>query len=107
MSRKESWAKAQNAMTHWKLPNDFGIAMEKVLNRYTWAPSEGAISSPFPLTYNNRRIHLELAFREQDKIGWDNLVKGRIGRQWIEYVKQRIHNENIKLKAFDWAPKMI
>jgi predicted RNase H-like nuclease (RuvC/YqgF family) len=28
-------------------------------------------------------------------------------RQLIEYVKQHIHNENIKLKASDWAPKMI
>jgi hypothetical protein len=27
------------------------------------------------------------AFREQDKIGWDNLLKGRMGKQWIEYMK--------------------
>jgi hypothetical protein len=30
-----------------------------------------------------------------------------MGREWIEYVKKHIHNENIKLKASDWAPKMI
>jgi hypothetical protein len=30
-----------------------------------------------------------------------------MGRQLIEYVKQHIQNENIKLKASDWAPKMI
>jgi hypothetical protein len=28
-------------------------------------------------------------------------------RQCIEYVKEHIDNENIKLKASDWAPKMI
>jgi hypothetical protein len=48
-----------------------------------------------------------MAFREQDRIGWDNLLKGRLGRQWIEYVKKRIHSKNLKLKASDWAPKMI
>jgi hypothetical protein len=30
-----------------------------------------------------------------------------MGRQWMEYVKKHIHIENIKLKASDWAPKMI
>jgi hypothetical protein len=30
-----------------------------------------------------------------------------MGRQRIEYAKKHIHNENIKLKASDWAPKMI
>jgi hypothetical protein len=108
MNREEKlWAKARKVMTHWKLPNDFCITMEKGLNGYTRAPSGGAIASPFPTAYNDRRNHLKLAFRQQDKIGWDNLIKGRMGRQWIEYVKQHIHNENIKLKASDWAPKMI
>jgi hypothetical protein len=30
-----------------------------------------------------------------------------MGRKWIEYFKQHIQNDNIKLKASDWAPKMI
>jgi hypothetical protein len=30
-----------------------------------------------------------------------------MGRQWIEYVKQHIEHENIKLQAKEWAPKMI
>jgi hypothetical protein len=107
MNREELWAKARKAMTHWKLPNDFWIAMKKGLNGYTRAPDGGAIASPFPPTYNDSRNHLKLAFREQDKIGWDNLIKGRTGRQWIEYVKQHIQNDNIKLKASYWAPKMI
>jgi hypothetical protein len=101
MNREESWAKTQNAMTHWKLANHFWIAMGKGLNVYTWAPHSGAIASPFPPTYNNRRNHLKLAFRKHDKIGSDNLIKGRMGRQWIEYVKQQIQNENIKLKTSD------
>jgi hypothetical protein len=26
-----------------------------------------------------------------------------MGRQWIEYVKQHIHNDNIKLQEHEWA----
>jgi hypothetical protein len=85
----------------------FCTAMEKGLHGYTRAPKGDDIVTPFAPTYNNRRNHLKLAFREQDTIGWDNLIKGRVGRQWIEYVKQHINNENVKLKALDWAPKMI
>jgi hypothetical protein len=81
--------------------------MEKGLSGYTQAPIGCAIASPFPPTYNNRSNHLNLEIREQDKIGWDNLIKGRMVRQWIEYVKQHIQNENIKLKASAWAPKII
>jgi hypothetical protein len=40
-------------------------------------------------------------------MGWENLIKGRLGGEWIEYVKRHIHIKNIKLKASDWAPKMI
>jgi hypothetical protein len=63
-------------MTHLKLPNDFWIATEKLLNGYTRSPNGGAIATPFPPTYNNRRNHLKLAFREHDEIGWRNLIKG-------------------------------
>jgi hypothetical protein len=107
MNREESRAKARKAMTHWKLPNDFWTAMEKGLNAYTRAPNGGAITTHFPPTYNNRRNNLKLTFREQDRIGWDNLIKGRKGSQWIEYVKQHIQIKNIKLKTSDWAPKII
>jgi hypothetical protein len=43
--------------------------------------------------------YLWYLLREQDKIGWDNLLKGRIGKQWIEYVKKHLEHENIKLQA--------
>jgi hypothetical protein len=66
----------------------------------------GAINTRFPPTNDNRRNHLKLAFREHDKIGWENLLKGRMGRQWTEYAKQHIPNENIKLQAKEWSPKI-
>jgi hypothetical protein len=75
MNREESWAKELKAMTYCKLPNDFWTSTEKGLNRYTRAPNRGAITTNFPRTYNNRRNHLKLAFRDQDRIGWENLLK--------------------------------
>jgi hypothetical protein len=80
MNREESWEKVRKAMKHWKLPNDFWTAMEKGLHGYTRNPKGGTITTPFPPTYDNRRNQLKLAFREQDTIGWDNLLKGRMGR---------------------------
>jgi hypothetical protein len=73
--------------------------MEKGVHGYTRHPEGGTIDTPFPPTYDNRQNRLKLAFREQDKIGWDNLLKGRMGKQWIEYVKIHIEHENIKLQA--------
>jgi hypothetical protein len=83
MNREESWVKARKAMKHWKLPNDFWTGIEKGVHRYTRNPKGGSINTPFPPMYDNRRNHLKLAFREQYTIGWDKLLKGRMGRQWI------------------------
>jgi hypothetical protein len=107
MNGEESWEKARKTMKHWKLPNDLWTALEKCVNGFTRHPVGGAIETPFQPSYNNRRNHLKLAFREQDKIGCDNFLKGRMGKQWIEYVKKHLEHENIKLQAKEWAPKMI
>jgi hypothetical protein len=93
--------------SYWKLPKDFWTAMEKGVHGYARHPEGGAIHTSFPPTYDNRRNRLKLKFREQDKIGWDNILKGRMRKQWIEYVKIYIDHENIKLQAKEWAPKMI
>jgi hypothetical protein len=99
MNREESWAKARKTMKHCKLSNDFWTALEKGVHGFTRRPAGGAIETPFPPTYNKIRNHIKLAFREQEKIGWDNLLKGRMGKQWIEYVKKHLEHENIKLQA--------
>jgi hypothetical protein len=76
-------AKARKAMKHWKLRNDFWTAMQKGLHGYAQNPKVGVINTQFPPTYNNRRDHLKPVFRGIYKIGWDNLLKGRMGRKWI------------------------
>jgi hypothetical protein len=48
MSREELWAKVRKAMKHWKLPNNFWTAMEKVLHGYTQNSTGGAINTQPP-----------------------------------------------------------
>jgi hypothetical protein len=107
MNREESWVKAMKTMKHWRLSNDFWTALEICVHGFTRDPAGGAIETPLPPTYDNSRNHLKLAFREQDKKNWDNLLKGNMGKQWIEYVKKHLEHEKIKLQAKEWAPKMI
>jgi hypothetical protein len=71
---------------------------ERCTRIYT-KPRGRAIDTQFPPTYDNKQNRLKLAFRGEYKIGWDNLLKGQMGKQWIEYVKQHIEHENIKLQA--------
>jgi hypothetical protein len=79
---------------------------ERCTRIYT-KPRGWAINTPFPPNYDNKQNRLKLAFREQDKIVWDNLLKVRMGKQWIEYAKQHMENDNIKLQAKESAPKSI
>jgi hypothetical protein len=99
MNREESWVKARETMKHWRLPNDIWTALDKCVHGFTRRPAGGAIETPFPPAYGNRRNHLKLAFREKDKISWDKLLKGRMGKQWIEYVKKHLKHKKIKLQA--------
>jgi hypothetical protein len=99
--------KARKTMNHCKMQNYFWTAMEKGVHGYTRHPVGRAIDTPFPPTYENRQNSLKLAFREQYKIGWDNLLKGLMGKQWSEYAKIHLEHENIKLQAKEWAPKII
>jgi hypothetical protein len=107
MNREESQVKARKTMKHWKLPNYFWTALEKGVHGFARHSVGGAIDTPFPPIYDNRPNHLKLAFREQDGICWDNLLKGRMGKKWKEYVKKHLKHEHIKLQAKEWAPRKI
>jgi hypothetical protein len=50
---------------------------------------------------------LKAAYHAQSKIGWENLVKGRIAQEWIRLIETHYVNQGYKLKARDWAPKFI
>jgi hypothetical protein len=47
------------------------------------------------------------AFREQEKIGWSGLFKGRVATQWKFYTDQHLNAKGINLKIQQWAPKLI
>jgi hypothetical protein len=96
MNREESWAKERKAIKHWKLTNAFWTAMEKGLHGYTRNPKGEEINTPFPK--HTITDGTTSSWHSGNKIRLD-LLKGRIGRQWIAYVKQNIQNENIKLQA--------
>jgi hypothetical protein len=106
MNMGELWAKASKAMKNWKTSKQMDCNGEKFTRIHTQSKVRGD-QHKIPRTYDNRRNQLNLAFREQDTIGWDNLLKGWMGGQWTEYVKQHIQNENVKLQAKEWALKMI
>jgi hypothetical protein len=61
----------------------------------------------YPGTFNNPRNPLRQAFREQDRIGWSSLFKGRVATQWKVYTEQHLKAKGIKLKMQEWAPKLI
>jgi hypothetical protein len=58
--------------------------VEKRIQSYVDAPKKakyGTIpTTPFPSTWNRERNALKSAYHAQFKIGWDNLVKGRIAQ---------------------------
>jgi hypothetical protein len=54
-----------------------------------------------------RKKVLKSAYHAQSKIGWENLVKGRIAREWIQFIETHNARQGYTLKARDWAPKFI
>jgi hypothetical protein len=109
MAREASWAKVKKVMAPWKLPPDFWTAVEKGLQHYIRNASQNnkGAAAPYPGISNNPRNLLRQAFREQDKIGWSGMYKGRIATQWKVYIAQHMNAKGIKLKMQEWAPKFI
>jgi hypothetical protein len=57
MAREASWVKVKKAMAPWKLPPDFGTAVEKGLHHYIRDVSQNnkGAAAPFPGTFKNPR----------------------------------------------------
>jgi hypothetical protein len=64
-------------------------------------------TTTFPSTWNRERNALKSAYHAQSKIGSENLVKGRIAQEWIQFMETHYANQGYALKARDWAPKCI
>jgi hypothetical protein len=44
-------------------------------------------TTPFPETWNRERNALKSAYHAQSEIGWENMVKGRIAQENIQFME--------------------
>jgi hypothetical protein len=45
-------------------------------------------TSPFPATIDRQRNAMKTAFQAQSQSGWENLMKGRISKEWMGFVER-------------------
>jgi hypothetical protein len=108
LNRAASWTKLKQSMEVWHLPNDFSTAMEKGVAHIT--NHEGtANNSPLPFTVSTHpgRMQLWEESKQQSKIEWINMLKGRLSVQWQDYVTAHLKATNSRLKADEWATKFV
>jgi hypothetical protein len=104
----------KKAMKVWKTPPYFWIAIEKGINHYATHPLKRdkdnmppELQKPFGTTFYTPRNILQVAFRKQSHVGWENFLKGRICTEWCTYIKQHLTLINIKKYYQEWATKLI
>jgi hypothetical protein len=75
----------KKAMKAWKTPPYFWIAIEKGVNHYATHPLKRDKDSMPPeqqktlrTTFYTPRNILQVAFRKQSHVGWENFLKGII-----------------------------
>jgi hypothetical protein len=71
----------------------------------TLLPQRKQKMEPFLVTWNIEINAWKSAHDAQSKIGWENVVKGRIAQEWIQFMEIHYRNQGYKNKASDWAPK--
>jgi hypothetical protein len=85
--------------------------VEKGMQSYVTSPKKAKYrttpTTPFSATWNRERNTLKSAYHAQSKIGWENLVKGRIAQEWVQFMETHHMNQGYKLKAREWAPTFI
>jgi hypothetical protein len=114
LHRTESWTKVKRAMKAWRILPDFWIAIEKGINHYSTHPLKRdkedmppEPQKPFGTTFYTPRNILQVAFRKQLHVGWDNFLKGRICTEWWTYIKHHLASSNIKKDYQEWSTKLI
>jgi hypothetical protein len=104
----------KKAMKVWKTPTYFWMAIEKGINHYANHPLRRDKDNmppepqkPFGTTFYTPHNILQVAFRKQSHVGWENFLKGRICTEWCTYIKQYLASSNIKKEYQEWATKLI
>jgi hypothetical protein len=92
----------------WRLPSDFGTAIEKGLNHLPSDLKESTSPTlPFQISVNPIRNHLRTAFQEQNSIKWTNLLNGCMSHSWQQFATAHVDSKNLDLRAQEWGPKLI
>jgi hypothetical protein len=114
LHRTESWTKLKKAMKAWKIPADFWISIEKGINHYAAhqlkRDKEDMLPEPlkpFGTKFYTPYNMLQVAFRKQSYVGWENYLKWRIYIEWGTYIKQNLTSTNIKKDYQEWLTKLI
>jgi hypothetical protein len=101
-------------MTAWRIPPDLWTAIEKGINDYATHPLKRdrenmppELQKPFRTTLYNPRNILQVAFRKQLHVSWENFLKGGICTEWCTYIKHNLTSNNIKKYYQEWATKLI
>jgi hypothetical protein len=104
-------ATAKDPQTLEDKPNYLWTAVEKGMQSYVTAPKKAndrtIPTKPFSATWNRDINALKSAHHAQSKIGWENLAKGRIAQEWVQFMETHYANQGYILKAQDWAPEFI
>jgi hypothetical protein len=110
----DSWSKLKKQMEKWSLPPDMWITIESGVMHYTMntlkrdtdnMPPEPPL--PFGTTFYTPRNILKFALRAQSQIGWDNLLKGRLSRDWITCMDYHFQTNVSKLTGQECITKLI
>jgi hypothetical protein len=90
----DSWSKLKKAMEKWKVPNDVWMAIQKGMQHYMQHPEKRdpqdipqKTTTPFPHTFHSQTNRIKVAFRMQSHIGWENITKGRVSREWVDVME--------------------
>jgi hypothetical protein len=108
MNRVASWVKLKKSMEVWHLPNYFWTAIEKGEDHTkTHSGTMNNATQPFTISTHPGRMQLWEAFKEQSKIGWINVLKGRLSTRWQGFVAAHLKATKSQLKADKWAAKFV
>jgi hypothetical protein len=65
--------------------------VEKGMQSYDTSPKKAKYrtipTTPFSATRNRERNALKSGHHAQSRIGWENLAKGRIAQEWIQFME--------------------
>jgi hypothetical protein len=61
----------------------------------------------FMVSTHPGRVQLQEAYKQQSKIGWINMLKGRLSIRWQDYVTAHLKATKSRLKADEWATKVV